>query len=226
MSRTGNNIYERKDGRFEGRYIREYDENGKAKYASVYGHSYNEVEEKLEAMRNNTNGVIYSDMTFDEVAKEWKKERFDQLAASTRSIYTLTLNSHMLPVLRDERIRSLTVKRIDELLMEIVRRAEEAGKPIASSVQRSNRYLIRTIVNFAKEKDHPTDKPMEIRDDSKSFAALEEWEIEKICIEAKYDHSLEMLAIRLMLFIGIRSGEMSALNWDDINLEKREVHIS
>lgn len=30
MARRGENIYERKDGRFEGRYIKGYDINGKA----------------------------------------------------------------------------------------------------------------------------------------------------------------------------------------------------
>ncbi len=32
MSKKGENIYKRKDGRWEGRYIRLYDESGKAKY--------------------------------------------------------------------------------------------------------------------------------------------------------------------------------------------------
>ena len=32
MSRTGENIYKRKDGRWEARYIDSYDGNGKAKY--------------------------------------------------------------------------------------------------------------------------------------------------------------------------------------------------
>ena len=35
MPRTGENIYKRKDGRWEGRYIRERI-NGKAKYGAVY----------------------------------------------------------------------------------------------------------------------------------------------------------------------------------------------
>ena len=47
MPRTGENIYERKDGRFEGRYIASRDENGKAKYACVYGKTKQEVRAKL-----------------------------------------------------------------------------------------------------------------------------------------------------------------------------------
>ena len=37
MARTGENIYKRKDGRWEARYIKYYDGSGKAKYGYVYG---------------------------------------------------------------------------------------------------------------------------------------------------------------------------------------------
>ncbi len=47
MSKKGENIYKRKDGRWEGRYIRCYDENGKTKYGYIYGKTYNEAKQKL-----------------------------------------------------------------------------------------------------------------------------------------------------------------------------------
>lgn len=50
--RTKQNIYKRKDGRWEGRYFKEYDEKGKIKYSSVYAKSYNEVKEKLDSIKN------------------------------------------------------------------------------------------------------------------------------------------------------------------------------
>ena len=45
MSKKGENIYKRKDGRWEGRYIRLYNENGKAKYGYVYGLSLIHISE-------------------------------------------------------------------------------------------------------------------------------------------------------------------------------------
>ena len=47
MPRKGENIYKRKDGRWEGRYIGCYDENHKAKYVYIYGKTYTEVKQKL-----------------------------------------------------------------------------------------------------------------------------------------------------------------------------------
>lgn len=48
MPRRGENIYKRKDGRWEGRYIKEYDISNKAHYGYVYGKTYNEVKSKLK----------------------------------------------------------------------------------------------------------------------------------------------------------------------------------
>ena len=46
MSRKGENIYKRKDGRWEGRYIKARTPQGKAVYGSVYAFTYNEVRKK------------------------------------------------------------------------------------------------------------------------------------------------------------------------------------
>ena len=42
------NIYKRKDGRYEARYIKGYDQLGKALYGSVYARNYTEVKAKLQ----------------------------------------------------------------------------------------------------------------------------------------------------------------------------------
>ncbi|MDE5860474.1 MAG: site-specific integrase, partial [Oscillospiraceae bacterium] len=51
MARRGENIYKRKDGRWEGRYKNGFKPNGKTKYSSVYGKSYAEVRSALVQKR-------------------------------------------------------------------------------------------------------------------------------------------------------------------------------
>lgn len=46
MPRKGENIYKRKDGRWEGRYIKSHNNVGKAQYGYVYGKSYREAKQK------------------------------------------------------------------------------------------------------------------------------------------------------------------------------------
>ena len=48
MSRHGENIRKRKDGRWEGRYAIYSEEKKKKIYHSIYGKSYEEVKEKMQ----------------------------------------------------------------------------------------------------------------------------------------------------------------------------------
>lgn len=50
MSRRGDRIRKRKDGRWEGRYNKGRDNEGRIKYGSVYGKTYSEAKEKLESI--------------------------------------------------------------------------------------------------------------------------------------------------------------------------------
>ena len=47
MSRKGENIYKRKDNRWEARYIKGYHPDGSAKFGYCYGKSYREAKRKL-----------------------------------------------------------------------------------------------------------------------------------------------------------------------------------
>ena len=53
MSRRGESIYKRKDGRWDARYVTESGVDGRKKYASIYASTYKEAKEKqLKAMHN------------------------------------------------------------------------------------------------------------------------------------------------------------------------------
>ena len=67
MPRKGENIYKRRDGRWEGRY-----KIGTAKYRSIYGKTYQEVTEKLLVFKaapvpTNSSGKL----TVNELFEEW-----------------------------------------------------------------------------------------------------------------------------------------------------------
>ena len=53
MSRKGENIYKRKDGRWEGRYKKGTSADGRTLYGSCYGKTYREAKEKLEMYKQS-----------------------------------------------------------------------------------------------------------------------------------------------------------------------------
>lgn len=72
MPRKGENIYKRKDGRWEGRYIKGRDPFGKALYGYVYSKTYRDVKNKLVITKSTLNNAsTLTSKTFLEVSALW-----------------------------------------------------------------------------------------------------------------------------------------------------------
>ena len=98
MARRGENIYHRKDGRWEGRYKSEYTEDGKTKYRSVYCHSYAEVKEKLSPLKVMPAPIVNCKLTVKELFYEWLSAVRLQVKDSTYANYQMKVGKHILPV--------------------------------------------------------------------------------------------------------------------------------
>lgn len=101
MARTGENIYKRKDGRWEARFIHSYDANGKAKYKYLYGKSRQDAKQKLQtAVCNNILGkesMICPISQFKGLAEQWLYIVQLCVKASTFARYHNQVHKHILP---------------------------------------------------------------------------------------------------------------------------------
>lgn len=120
MPRKGENIYKRKDGRWEGRFRKYRDANGKIKYGYVYARSYTEVKIKLNKIKqeitipaeSGTADIIVR--TFSEVVKEWITYKTPLLKESSVAKYTNIINLHLLPFFHEQTMQSISVQRLEE----------------------------------------------------------------------------------------------------------------
>lgn len=95
MARKGENIYKRKDGRWEGRYISSYDNAGKAKYSYVYAKTYSEVKRKLSSVKvgsiiSNPEKNKQDTRTLAILSMEWLNEKKLVIKAYTTSFFPVT----------------------------------------------------------------------------------------------------------------------------------------
>ena len=89
MARRGENIRKRKDGRWEGRYIKARTPEGKIQWGYVYGTAYVEVkrvliQRKAEAGFYNLNRT---DLTFEALAEVWLHSLRNSIKESTYAHY-------------------------------------------------------------------------------------------------------------------------------------------
>ena len=109
MSRRGDNIRKRKDGRWEGRYIFSRECNGKAIYRSVYGKTYTEVKKKLSEKESilqqpSPNCV----QTLGDVATNWLKSIKQNKKYSTYVKYENIYTKHIKDALGNELISNIS----------------------------------------------------------------------------------------------------------------------
>ena len=100
MPRRGENIYKRKDGRWEGRYIRGRTPAGKAEYGYVYAKSYAACREKRRKMEGviPQKPTLTGEMSVAQAVAFFLSDRRGELKASTVGRYEYVI-SHYKPVL-------------------------------------------------------------------------------------------------------------------------------
>ena len=98
MARKGENIYKRKDGRWEGRYIKSRSSTGKANYGYVYAKSYREVKAKLISQSSCTSNSVTVD-------PEISSDQFEQVAMEWFQAICPKVNKHTnIPILQESRL--------------------------------------------------------------------------------------------------------------------------
>lgn len=116
MARRGENIYKRKDGRYEGRYIKRYDTDGKAIYGYVYDKNYAVVKEKLNKCRMDDKPKPTGSNT---LLSEWLLiwiESETGIKDSTRQLYKRHIRNHIVPKLGKVQLKKLNADMIQRFI--------------------------------------------------------------------------------------------------------------
>ena len=123
MARTGENIYKRKDGRWEARYIDFYDGNGKAKYRYLYARTYTEVKAKLLKAQNHTSVLSNAEKVRDKEKyeywlDEWLRTKRLGVKESTYIHYRNIVKNHIKPDLGKYPISKIGTSLIEQFVSE------------------------------------------------------------------------------------------------------------
>lgn len=112
MSKKGENIYKRKDGRWEARYPKGYTESGSIRYGYCYGKTYREAKEKVIILKssigtNNCKSNSSPKKRLNEYCDEWLQLNRTKVKESTLVKYTTCINKHVKPVLGGYYVKSI-----------------------------------------------------------------------------------------------------------------------
>lgn len=231
MCRKGENIRKRKDGRWEARYIKYREPDGKIHYGSIYGKSYHEVKDKRNQKISElpgyghqickTVGLNYQ-ATFATVTEYWKQSVRYVIKDSTFSNYEAILKNQLLPQLGDIQIRKLTNSRI----MQLIQRKKEQG--LSAGTIHVTLSVLRNVLNFAAKKGIYTAEPIcypHISASGKEVKIMSLTDYQKLENFLLTNMNEFHFGLLLCMHTGIRVGELSGLRWGDIDFAQRKIRI-
>ena len=161
MSKKGENIYKRKDGRWEGRYIKGYETDGKIRYGYIYAKSYSDAKNKLLLAKVSTTGKssgnkdINGNITYQELTEKWLNFTRLHVKESTYVRYKATIENHLIPAIGDYKLRRINTKLMENLVhtMKTNGRLDGTGglspKTISDTIT-----IIKSIFNYARYNDY------------------------------------------------------------------------
>lgn len=223
MPRRGENIYKRKDGRWEGRISKP---DGKYKY--VYAKTYKEVKEKKKNCQDNIKSYETPKQikNASELFEYWlSNDVFNQVKPTTYGNYYCSMKKYIIPFFKksgNERITELSVAKFvktikdNNLISDTYKRKilvifKTALKKI---LKESADYLpILDVIKLPKIETAPV----------QVFSIREQRLIENTVLQLD---KIDAYGIILCFYTGIRLGELCALKWSDIDFESGIMSIS
>ena len=151
MARRGENIRKRKDGRWEGRYIKARTPEGKIQWGYVYGTAYVEVKRVLIQRRAEAGfyNLNRTDLTFEALTEVWLHSQRNAVKESTYAHYSYTLHKYLLPVLSKVPVASLDESFLEQAMQQIIAPTDAAHKPLGNSSARECLSMLRRICKYA-----------------------------------------------------------------------------
>ena len=230
MSHSGDNIYLRQDGRWEGRYVKSRID-GKVHYGYVYGKSYEEVVRKLPHIVQDSNyeTLVRScgSSSFKCLADEWLSVQQRNIKESSYVKYKNILSLYLLPKFGDYMIcnieRSVVIDYACNLLVDGgMNESSLSPKTVSCIIS-----VLKSILAYASnEKKYTTAdvSNLPIKTGSKQMILLSVDE-QQCLTEYLLNHPCPRnLGILLSLYAGLRIGEVCALKWGDIGEQDVYVH--
>lgn len=220
MSRRGENIFKRKDGRWEARYIKEVALDGSKKYGSVYAKSYREVKAKQQLCINQHDNTRKTVTTVDDAMYEWLAKSKALVKISSYQKYQSTVQNHISKHLGNIRINNLTpliISRFtDYLLLQ-----DKLSRETVNNVL----IILGMGLEFAKTNYQTVSPSIHLlKSATAKTRVLSECEQQILVRYLFSQEDIFSFGVLLTLYTGLRVGEICALRWEDF-LENT-IHVS
>lgn len=223
MPRHGENIFKRKDGRWEGRYISSYNENGKAIYKSVYSKTYSDTKRKLEVAKNSNLNLRKSAAinTFGDLLHYWLEFNSPKNKQTTQDKYEFLIKKHIEPELGSVKLNKISSAMINKFI-------DSKIKNLSNSYVRTMAIIMKSTLELGIKERFVFMSNLDIHLPKQSKHELKVLSVTEYNLLEQYilnNLDFTTLGIYISLYAGLRIGEVCALRWSDIDFDNQIIKV-
>ena len=160
-------------------------------------------------------------LNFKEIADEWLETKKITIKESTYYNYVYFINKYIINILGNMTIEGLQNYNFNEFITELM-------KNLSNKTIRDILCIVKSILNYANEEYDANIKikkiksPQLIQEKVEILSNREKGRLENACIR---ENTLKSIGILVCLNTGLRIGEICALKWENINLDKNILYV-
>ena len=192
---------------------------------SVYGKTIKELDQKIAEITQQLNHGIHvweNSMTFRELANIWFEQYNIEVGENWKYGQGNMIKNYLIPTLGEMRICDLRQLHLQTIIRSL------SKKGLATSTMKKVKQLATQIMQVAVGSDlimrNPFSEVKVPKKDPTKRRPLTEKEIALITDNWR-GHNLGSMAM-IMLYCGLRRGEAMALDWTNIDFEKKIIHVT
>jgi len=231
-------VRQRKDGRWEGRHVIGYDDNGYPKTKNVLAKTKKECAEKLQKLKEEYGGLkperVRPEMPFGDWLEYWYENHSKpKIRPTTQATYESRIRLHIIPEIGDIPLNKLTQNDLQQFYGRLKKNGrkvhtEKNGEGLSDRMVRMCHATCRSAlekavqdglirVNSAIGCKLPPKKAREMQ-------VLTREELQRFLIQAKAEGYYELFLLDLAT--GLRRGELMALQWNDLDFKTGVLNVN
>ena len=228
----------RKDGRWDGRIVIDYDDNGYPKTKNVLAKTKNECLEKLQALKEicggSTSAKMHPEMPFGDWLAYWYENHSKpKLRPTTQANYESRIRLHIVPEIGKIPLNKLTQNDLQQFYARLkktgrTRFTEQHGEGLSDRMVRMCHAVCRTALEKAMQdgliRTNPAIGCKLPPKKAREMQVLDREELQRLLIQAEAEGYYELFLLDLAT--GLRRGELMALQWDDLDFKTGVLNVN
>ena len=231
-------VRQRKDGRWEGRIVIGYDDNGCPKTKNVLAKTKKECVEKLQKLKEECGGLkpekVRPEMPFGDWLTYWYENHSKpKIRPTTQETYESRIRLHIIPEIGSIPLNKLTQNDLQQFYGRLKksgrkRFTDKYGEGLSDRMVRMCHATCRSALEKAVQdgliRVNPAIGCKLPPKKAREMQVLTREELQRFLIQAKFEGYYEVFLLDLAT--GLRRGELMALQWDDLNFKTGVLNVN